>query len=50
MITYKDPLRGCLCYLHVAPSTKEEVAQGYLAHKNPPLVGPYSSSMPRDLW
>jgi len=24
--------------------------QGYLAHKNPPLVGPYSSPMPRDLW
>jgi len=23
---------------------------GYLAHKNPPPVGPYSSLMPRDLW
>jgi len=24
--------------------------QGYLANKNPPPVGPYSSPMPRDLW
>ena len=25
-------------------------AQGYLAHKNPPPVGPYSSPAPGDLW
>ena len=24
--------------------------QGYLAHKNPPLLGPYRSPMPRNLW
>jgi len=24
--------------------------QGYLAHKNPPLLGPYSRTIPGDLW
>ena len=24
--------------------------QGYLAHKNPPPLGPYSRTMPRALW
>ena len=28
----------------------DKTVQGYLAHKNPLPLGPYSSPMSRDLW
>ena len=29
---------------------REQAVQGFLAHKKHPLVEPYSSPVPRDLW
>ena len=41
---------NALCGLHVPPPPTFDTTQGYLARMNPPPVGPYSSSMLRDLW
>ena len=39
-------LEGCV--IHTGRS--EFGLKGYLAHKNPPPVGPYNSPIPKDLW